>query len=64
MLEQSLPKKKVKDTLLARADKHYNQKLASERVLNENIIGSIKRFKIIANRYINRRRRFELRFNF
>ena len=34
-----------------------------ERVLNENVIGSLKRFKIIADRYRNRRKRFALRFN-
>ena len=57
MLEQSCPRKKVKYPL-SKADKQSNQKLASERVLNENVIGSIKRFKIIADRYRNRRRRF------
>ncbi len=37
--------------------------MSSERVLNENVIGVIKRFKIIADRYRNRRKRFGLRFN-
>ena len=58
-----LPKKKSKKHPLSKADKQSNQKLASERALNKNVIGSIKRFKIIANRYRNRRRRFQLRFN-
>ena len=58
-----MPKKKSKKYHLSKADKQSNQKLASERVLNENVIGSIKRFKIIADRYRNRRRRFQLRFN-
>ena len=58
-----LPKKKSKKHPLSKADKQSNQKLASERALNENVIGSIKRFKIIADRYRNRRRRFQLRFN-
>ena len=58
-----LPKKKSKRHPLSKADKQSNQKLASERVLNENVIGSIKRFKIIADRYRNKRRRFQLRFN-
>ena len=58
-----MPKKKSKKYPLSKADKQSNQKLASERVLNENVIGSIKRFKIIADRYRNRRRRFQLRFN-
>ena len=42
--------------------KKSNQKLSSDRVINENIIEVIKRFKIIADRYRNRRRRFTLRF--
>ena len=58
-----LPKKKSKKYPLSKADKQSNQKLASERVLNENVIGFIKRFKIIADRYRNRRRKFQLRFN-
>ncbi|MDR1488761.1 MAG: IS5/IS1182 family transposase, partial [Holosporales bacterium] len=37
--------------------------LSSRRVLNENVIGYIKRFKIIVDRYRNRRKRFGLRFN-
>ncbi len=58
-----LPKKKTKKNPLTKEDKKNNQKLASERVLNENVIGSIKRFKIISDRYRNRRKRFTLRFN-
>ena len=37
--------------------------ISSERVVNENVIGMIKRFKIVADRYRNRRKRFALRFN-
>ena len=58
-----LPKKKTKKHPLSREDKQKNRKLSSERVLNENVIGMIKRFKIIADRYRNRRKRFGLRFN-
>jgi hypothetical protein len=58
-----LPKKKTKKTPLTKEDKQNNQKLSSERVLNENVIGSIKHFKIISDRYRNRRKRFHLRFN-
>jgi hypothetical protein len=35
---------------------------SSERVPCENVIAMLKRFKIIAYRYRNRRRRFGLRF--
>jgi hypothetical protein len=44
-------------------DKKKNRELSSQRVLNENVIGMVKRFKIIAVRYRNRRKRFGLRFN-
>ena len=58
-----LPKKKSKKNPLTQEDKQNNQKLSSERVINENVIGSIKRFKITSDRYRNRRKRFTLRFN-
>lgn len=59
----ALPKKKTKKNPLTKEDKKNNRELSSERVLNENVIGMIKRFKIVADRYRNRRRRFGLRFN-
>jgi hypothetical protein len=59
----NLPKKKTKKNPLSKQDKRENKLLSSERVLNENVIGMIKRFKIIADRYRNRRKRFNLRFN-
>lgn len=61
--KSELPKKKSKKNPLTKHDKKNNQKLASTRVLNENVIGMLKRFKIIADKYRNRRKRFSLRFN-
>ena len=58
-----LPKKKTKKIPLSKQDKKINRNLSSERVLNENVIGMLKRFKIISDRYRNRRKRFGLRFN-
>ena len=58
-----MPKKKTKKNLLTKEDKLNNKKLSSERVVNENVIAIIKRFKIISDRYRNRRKRFCLRFN-
>ena len=58
-----LPKKRRKNNPLTEAEKQKNSQLARQRALNENVIGSLKRFKIIADRYRNRRRRFGLRFN-
>lgn len=58
-----MPKKKSKRNPLTKEDKKNNRELSRERVLNENVIGSLKRFKIISDRYRNRRKRFALRFN-
>ena len=61
--KSELPKKKTKKYPLTKEDKKKNQEIASERVVNENVIGMIKRFKIISDKYRNRRKRFGLRFN-
>jgi len=61
--KSELPKKKSKNNPLTKEDKKKNQELASERVVNKNVIGMLKRFKIIADKYRNRRKRFGLRFN-
>jgi hypothetical protein len=58
-----LPKKSSKKKPLTVEEKKENKKISSERVVNENVIGSLKRFKIISDRYRNRRKRFGLRFN-
>lgn len=58
-----LPQKKSKNNPLSKQAKQGNTKLARERVLNENVIGVLKRFRIISDRYRNRRKRFGLRFN-
>ncbi|SPM46353.1 IS5 family transposase ISOt6 [Orientia tsutsugamushi] len=58
-----LPKKTSKKNPFTKNDKKNNRRFAGERVVNENVIGALKRFKIIANKYRNRRKRFGLRFN-
>jgi hypothetical protein len=58
-----MPKKKSKKHPLTIQDKAKNKEISKERVLNENVIGKIKRFKIIADKYRNRRKRFGLRFS-
>ncbi len=59
----NLPRKRTKKNPLTKEDKKSNTQLARDRVLNENVIGMLKRFRIIAERYRNRRKRFGLRFN-
>lgn len=58
-----LPKKSSKKKPLTTEEKKENRAISSERVVNENVIGSLKRFKIVSDRYRNRRKRFGLRFN-
>lgn len=58
-----LPKKKPRGGQLSREDKLYNRTLARERVVIEQVNRCLKIFRILAERYRNRRRRFELRCN-
>lgn len=58
-----IPKKKSKKNPLTKEDKRKNREISSKRVKNENAIGFLKRFKILSERYRNRRKRFGLRFN-
>ena len=58
-----MPKKRSKKHPLTKEDKKRNREISSRRVAIENIIGFVKRFKIVADRYRNRRKRFGLRFN-
>jgi IS5 family transposase len=58
----AMPKKRSKKNPLSASAKVRNREISSERVSCENVIAMLKRFKIIADRYRNRRRRFGLRF--
>ena len=58
-----IPKKKSKKNLLTKEDKKQNHRISSTRITIENIIREIKIFRIIAEKYRNRRKRFALRFN-
>ena len=56
-----LPTKKPKGGELTAEEKAGNRRLSRERILIENINAKIKVFKITANKYRNRRKRFSLR---
>jgi hypothetical protein len=58
-----IPHKRSKKNPLTKKQKRENHELSSKRVLCENVIGSVKRFRILSERYRNRRKRFGLRFN-
>jgi hypothetical protein len=58
-----LPRKKSRKKPLSKEYKAFNHRVSSERALNEHVIGHIKRFGIVSDKYRNRRKRFGLRFN-
>ena len=58
-----VPYKRTKNHPLTPAQKEANHQIASKRALNENVLSRLKRYKILSDRYRNRRKRFGLRFN-
>ncbi len=58
----TIPRKKKRGENLSRDDKRFNHELSSKRIEVEHVIGRLKRFRIVADRYRNRRKRFALRF--
>lgn len=54
---------KSKHHPLTPEQKAENRRLAPERSVAEHIMRSLKIFRILSERYRNRRRRFGLRFN-
>jgi DDE superfamily endonuclease len=58
----TMPKKRSKKNPLTKEDKRHNHKISKDRVPAEHVIGAVKRFKIVSDRYRNRRKRFGLRF--
>src|SRR5215210_515174 len=57
------PCKKSKHHPLSPQDKAHNRQLSRQRIVAEHIIGRLKVFRILCERYRNRRKRFGLRFN-
>ena len=57
------PTKKPKQVKLSAEERQYNQRLASLRIVVEHMNRRLKVWRILAERYRNRRRRFGLRFN-
>jgi len=61
---QSLtPRKKPRSSRLSQEDKRQNKQLAQQRIIIEHINRKLKIFRILSEKYRNRRKRFGLRFN-
>jgi len=57
------PFKKSKYHALTKREKQSNRSLARKRIEIEHIFRKLKVFRILSERYRNRRKRFALRFN-
>ena len=57
------PAKKSKLHPLTEEQKASNREISKERIFVENVIRKLKIFRILSERYRNRRKRFGLRFN-
>ena len=55
------PKKKPKGGELTDEERAQNRRISRERMPVENVAAKVKVFKILANRYRNRRKRYTLR---
>ena len=61
--QSEFPYKKTKTRPLTKEEKEYNRALSSYRVTVEHILGDIKVFKILSDRYRNKRKRYGVKFN-
>lgn len=61
--ETEIPYKKTKNKPLDEEEKEYNHALSSCRVIVENILGDMKTFRILSDRYRNKRKRYGIKFN-
>ncbi len=57
------PTKKSKKKPLTRDQKRQNHELSKKRIFCEHVIGKLKIFRVLKERYRNRSKRFGLRFN-
>jgi hypothetical protein len=61
-IQTELPYKATKTKPLDKEEKEYNQALSRLRVVVEHILGDIKTFRILADRYRNKRKRYGIKF--
>lgn len=62
-VNSDIPKKKSKHHPLTKEDKLANKVKASARITVEHVNARLKTFKMLGEKYRNRRKRFNLRFN-
>ena len=58
-----LPKKRSKNHPLTKQERKDNREISRKRIFVEHAIRFVKRFRILSERYRNRRKRFALHFS-
>ena len=58
-----VPKKRSKNHPLSGQERKSNREISRKRIFVEHAIRFVKRFRILSERYRNRRKRFALRFS-
>ena len=58
-----VPKKKTKKRKLTKEEKKQNREINRQRIVIEHVKRKLKSFRILSERYRNKRKRFGLRFN-
>lgn len=58
-----LPKKRSQNHPLTKQQRKENHEISRKRIFVEHVIRFVKRFRILSERYRNRRKRFALRFS-
>ena len=58
-----IPKKRFKKHPLSKQERKENREISRQRIFVEHAIRYVKRFRILSERYRNRRKRFALRFS-
>lgn len=61
--KSEVPYKRSKKKPLTAEQKAYNRNVSSERVVVEHVLRKLKIFRLLSERYRNRRKRFGLRVN-
>ena len=62
-IRTEIPFKASKKKSLDKEDKAYNRALSRIRVTVENVLRQIKIFRILSDRYQNKNKRYNLKFN-
>ena len=58
-----IPKKRFKNHPLSKQERKENREISRQRIFVEHAIRLVKRFRILSERYRNRRKRFAFRFS-